>query len=334
VVGFYSGVDTWIIFKDLTNHVSSRHAVEKLLAKKVRTLRNPNLNALRMFDAAARHLNFRIAADEMNLTQGAVAQQVRQLETDLGIQLFHRKTRGLALTEPGRPYHSSVRKALKVIDDATKKLKAQSASITLSVTPSFASKWLVPRLTNFTKTHPDINVQTVASEGVADFKTDSVDIAIRQGHPPFGDGLRVECLSLLDLCAVCSPSYAKKSIPTRQFEDFKRHLLIQDSHKHWDDLFENAGITPQHRIMQFNQTALAMDAAANGQGVALAPRILVSAELGRGKLIELWHDNRTNQNGFYVVCPNLSKLNAEIDTVIEWVLSEAKRPISKPSNPD
>jgi LysR family glycine cleavage system transcriptional activator len=278
-----------------------------------------------MFDAAARHLNFRLAAEELNLTQGAVAQQVRRLESDLGLQLFRRKARGLALTQIGREYHGPVRRAFTLIDDATEKLRPRNRRVTLSVTPSFASKWLVSRLGNFAAAHPDIDLQTVASEELAEFRSDGVEIAIRQGRPPFGDGLRVELLAPLNLCAVCSPDYAANASPIHRFEDFAAHPLIQDAHSHWDALLESAGLKAEHRIMQFNQTALAMDAAANGQGVALAPRLLLSAEFAQGKLVELWQDARADQRGFYVVCPISPGTNPARDRVIEWILSEAGR---------
>lgn len=288
-------------------------------------MRKPNLNSIRMFDAAARHLNFRIAAEELNLTQGAVAQQVRRLEADLGFQLFYRKARGLALTQIGRDYHGPIRRALTIIDDATQKLRPESTRVTLSVTPSFASKWLVPRLAGFARSHPDIDVQTVASEELADFQTDGVDFSIRQGRPPFGDGLHVELLAPLDLCAVCSPGYAADAAAIKGLEDCAAHPLIQDSHNHWAALFESVGLTAPHRTIRFNQTALAMDAAANGQGVALAPKLLVASELAQGKLVALWRDKRPDQNGFYVVCPDLPKPNRARDTVIDWVLAEVGR---------
>jgi LysR family transcriptional regulator, glycine cleavage system transcriptional activator len=285
-------------------------------------LRTPNLNALRMFDAAARHLNFRLAAEEMNLTQGAVAQQVRRLEADLGFQLFQRKARGLALSQIGRDYHEPVRRALHIIDEATIRLQPENTRITLSVTPSFASKWLVPRLADFTKAHPDIDVQTVASEGLADFRSDGVEIAIRQGHPPFGKGLNAKKLASLELSAVCSPDYGKKIGPVRVFEDFADHILIQDSHKHWKDLFERSDTVARHRMVQFNQTALAMDAAATGQGIALAPSLLIGAELSQDKLVELWRDERSDQSGFYIVWPNRAQANPSRDIVIDWIMSE------------
>lgn len=293
-------------------------------------MRSPNLNALRVFDAAARNLNFRLAAEDLNVTQGAVAQQVRRLETELGVRLFHRKARGLALTEIGRSYHGPVRRALSIIDDATAKirpatLKARTRRLTLSVTPSFAAKWLVPRLGHFAQVHPEIDLRTMASEGIADFRSDGVDLAIRQGRPPFADGFEADLLAPLDLRAVCSPAYAATSISTGRIEDFAAQPLIQDGHNLWDALFESAGIAAQGRLMHFNQTALAMDAAMNGQGVALAPRLLVEGDLARGTLVELWRDRRSDQGGYYIVCPKQSKPSVERKAVTDWIMSEVRR---------
>lgn len=275
-----------------------------------------------MFDAASRHLNFRLAAEELNLTQGAVAQQVRRLESDLGYLLFKRKARGLALTEVGRNYHNSVHRALAIIDDATRKLRPQNSRVTLSVTPSFASKWLVPRLGAFTRAHPEIEIKTIASEEIANFQTDGVDMAIRQGKPPFGKSLHAKLLAPLELCAVCSPGFADAAVPIETLEGFTAQPLIQDGHGLWDTLFEQAGIDTNRRMIQFNQTALSMDAAATGQGIALAPRLLVETEIEQGRLVELWQDTRSNQGGYYVIYPNDRKLSPEIDAVLEWAFSE------------
>ena len=309
----------------LTNDSSSRENVEKLLSQQEKNrLRNPNLNSLRMFDAAARHLNFRLAAEELNLTQGAVAQQVRRLESELGFQLFTRKARGLALTELGRKYHKPINRALGMIHDATQKLTPENTSVTLSTTPSFASKWLVPRLPSFSDSHPNIEVRTVANEGLANFQSDGVDLAIRQGHPPFAAELHAELLSPLDLRAVCSPIYAKKATQITRLEDFTALQLIQDSHNLWDSLFEEAGLNAKSRILQFNQTTLAMDAAANGQGVALAPRILLTGEIEHGRLVDIWQDTQTDQGGYYIVYLNSQKSKPARDTFLKWILDEAE----------
>ncbi len=285
-------------------------------------MRNPNLNSLRMFDAAARHLNFRLAAEELHLTQGAVAQQVRRLEADLGLKLFRREPRGLSLTEAGRSYHAPVRRGLEIIDGATRNLRPESRKVTLSVTPSFAAKWLVPRLGRLEAVEDDIDLRTVASEGLADFRSDGVDLAIRQGRPPFGTGLRWTLLAPLDLTAVCSPGYAA-GVRVARFADFAGLRLIQDGHAYWETLFEAAGIAPAGRIARFNQTALAMDAAANGQGVALAPRMLVADEVAQGRLTALWRDESGEQGGYYIVHPGGGRPNPARDAVAAWMLAEA-----------
>jgi LysR family glycine cleavage system transcriptional activator len=286
-------------------------------------MRMPNLNALRMFDAAARHLNFRTAAQELNLTQGAVAQQVRRLEADLGHKLFQRKARGLALTEIGRHYHVPIHNALSIIEDATQKLRPTNTRISVSVTPSFASKWLVPRLANFAEAHPDLDLNTIASEQLSDFQTDGIDIAIRQSKPPFEAGLHSTLLAPLNLHAVCSPDFAKTLGRFDRIEDFADQKLIQDSHFFWERLFGRVGIKTQVRTMLFNQTALAMDAAANGQGIALAPHLLLDGDISKGNLVVLWRDDQADDRGFFIVYPADSKPNAARDAVVDWALSQA-----------
>ena len=288
-------------------------------------MRTPNLNSLRVFDAAARHLNFRLAADELNVTQGAVAQQVRRLEQDLGFKLFHRKARGLAFTELGRNYHGPIRQALSIIDDATEKLKPRNTTLRISVTPSFAAKWLVPRLKLFQQAHPNINVQTVATEGLADFKTDGVDLAIRQGEPPFGDNTEVALLAPLDLRAVCNATYAKKHKSVERIEDFTKHYLIQDGHRLWDRLFEEAGLKALSQALEFNQTSLAMEAAANGQGVALVPALLTLSDLEQGKLVEVWRPEVDELTGYYILSPKLRQPKAIVEIMREWCIREVSQ---------
>ncbi|WP_217807786.1 LysR substrate-binding domain-containing protein [Oceanibacterium hippocampi] len=277
---------------------------------------------LRMFDAAARHLNFRRAADELNLTPGAVAQQVRRLEADLGVPLFLRQARGLALTESGASYHAPLRRAFTIIEQATRELRPENARITLSMTPSFAAKWLVPRLGRFAERHPDIDLHTMASERLADFRSDGIDLAIRQGRPPFGKGLEWSLLARLDLCAVCSPEFGKTVSAVDHIGALADRRLIQDSHRYWEALLADTANGARHRIMQFNQTALAMDAAANGQGIALVPRLLLGSSLAEGRLVVLWQDGREDQGGYYVVQPAQRKSNAARDAVLEWLRSE------------
>ncbi|UWQ37316.1 LysR family transcriptional regulator [Leisingera aquaemixtae] len=276
-------------------------------------MRLPNLNALRMFDAAARHLNFGRAAGELHLTQGAVAQQVRRLEADLGHKLFHRHARGLTLTDTGRSYHTPVRQALMLIREATDKLAPAVQRVTLSVPPSFASKWLVPRLPEFEARHPDIDLRVVAEESLTDFKRDGIDIAIRQGGKPQESSLNCALLSLVDLVAVASPDLALTKEESLDLPAIAQLTLIQDGHRHWDLLLRQEGLTATGRVLQFNQTALAMDAAVNGQGIALVPRMF----LGSQPLDILWQAPRLGDQGFYVLWPSAQ---GRAKTVVDWLL--------------
>jgi LysR family glycine cleavage system transcriptional activator len=165
----------------------------------------PSLNGVKVFEVAARHLNFRLAAEELGVTQGAVAQQIRGLEAELGVKLFERLPRALALTGEGRAYIADVRRALEIIARATDGLKPQPVRLTISTTPSFASRWLIPRLPDFTARHPDLDLHILATDRMSSFQADGVDLAVRYGRPPFGPGLAVELLFEQEIVAVCSP---------------------------------------------------------------------------------------------------------------------------------
>ena len=185
-------------------------------------MRLPNLNGVRAFECAARHLNFRLAAEELNLTQGAVAQQVRNLEASLGQKLFVRKPRGLELTDKGAAYFTEIHAALTRIAQATVQLAPVSRSVVLSVPPSFASMWLMPRLAEFEALHPDIELQVIASEALSDFDTDSVDLVVRQAAPPFAPNLKSVLLAPLNLVAVASPAYLETAPPAGKLRGFPR----------------------------------------------------------------------------------------------------------------
>lgn len=287
------------------------------------SLRTPPLNTLRLFDAAARHLNFRRAAQELNLTQGAVAQQVRRLEKELGVRLFHRQARGLRLSDAGRRYSGPVRQALAIIEEATRQLQPDTERITLSVPPSLAAKWLVPRLPFFIQTHPGIEVQTVASEKLADFRSDGVDLAIRQGQPPLGSELEATLLAPLDLCAVCSSEHAAGLKPIRQLSDFLELDLIHDGHGNWDSVLAKAGLNTSGRQLRFSHSALAIDAAVSGQGIALVPRLLVATDLQQGRLTDIWSQPPLHGDGYYIVRPAAQDHSSAIPEMIGWLLAIA-----------
>lgn len=282
----------------------------------------PPLNTIRMFDAAARHLNFRLAAEELNLTQGAVAQQVRRLEAELGVTLFHRKPRGLALTEAGRAYRAPVRRALAMLEDATRQLRPEQQRITISVSPSFATKWLVPRLKSFSQAHPDIDVRVVASEALANFQSDGVDIAVRQGSPPFGPGLQADRLCGLDLCAACSPDFLKSAGDVTSLDDLAAYPLLHDTHGLWHTLLDERSRQKSQQTIQFSQTAHAIDAAAAGQGIALAPAILLATDIEAGRLTCVWRETEPEEAGFYYVTLQEPRNVGPLNAMRNWLFGQ------------
>ncbi len=285
------------------------------------------MKALTAFEAAGRHLNFRLAAEEIGVTQGAVAQQVRGLEADLRVRLFDRLPRGLALTEDGRKYLAPVQRALRLIADATDDLRPRQAVLTISVTPSFATKWLVPRLGQFTDCNPELDVRVVASQGLANFQSDGVDIAIRQGRPPFGPGLSSELLFPFAFFPVCSPTLQAGEHPIRNPEDLAHHVLLHDTHGLWPVFLETAcGGRPQpvSRALKFSQTSLAIDAALAGQGVALASDPMVEDDLAAGRLCRPLDITIRSEIGFHVVTPRQPRNAGPVATMHAWLMSQSR----------
>lgn len=282
--------------------------------------RLPPLNALRAFDAAGRHLNFRLAAEELGVTQGAVAQQVRGLEARLGVQLFDRVARGLELTRTGRAYLTPVTRAFALLEEATEGVGVQSRTLTISVTPSFASKWLVPRLGRLTEAHPDLDVRVDARPGLANFQSDGIDIAVRQGTPPFGPGLATEPLFAASFIAVCSPELKDLRLP----QDLQRQTLLHDSHGLWPLYLEQLGVSPGPKAISFNQTSLAIDAAVAGQGIALADAPLVADEIARGRLRQVFEVGLNTDPGFYIVAPRHPRVPKPVALMRQWLLAEAE----------
>jgi len=289
--------------------------------------RLPPLNALKAFEASGRHLNFRLAAEEIGVTHGAVAQHVRALERRIGVKLFERLPRGLALTDEGRRYLAPVRRAFELIADATEELCPQPAVLTISVTPTFATRWLVPRLGQFTKSHPDIDVRVDASQGLANFQSDGIDIAVRQGRPPFGPGLVAEQLFPEEFYAVCSPSLLDGEHALRTPEDLAHHVLLHDTHGLWPLYLEKvfAGkARPKSRSMNFSQTSLAVDAAIAGQGVALVSHLFAADEVAAGRLCLPFGCSIASEFGFFVVTPRKPRKPKVVQRMRDWLISQSE----------
>ncbi|UEP37522.1 transcriptional regulator GcvA [Burkholderia ambifaria] len=290
-----------------------------------RARRFPPLNALRAFEAAARHLNFRLAADELGVTQGAVAQQVRHLEDVVEVQLFRRLPRGLALTREGLEYFSSVQRALQIISDATDALGERPTVLAVSTTPSFASKWLIPRLADFGRLHPDIEVRVIADERLASFRTDGVDIAIRLSKPPFPAGLAAELLAPLDIFAVASPKLLDGGPPIRTPADLSTHALLHDAHDLWPEFIEKLGgkgRADPTKGPRFSQSLLAIDAAVAGQGIALTSEPLVERDIAEGRLRRVFDFSFPMSLGFYVVFPQANAHSEALQAMRRWLFAQ------------
>jgi LysR family transcriptional regulator, glycine cleavage system transcriptional activator len=280
--------------------------------------RVPSLNGLRAFEVAARHLNFRIAAEELGVTQGAVAQQVRGLEAELGLQLFYRQARALALTEAGRAYVANIRKAFDLIADATAVLRPEPTHFTISVTPTFAAKWLLPRLPDFTDVFPEIDLRIVATDRVSNFQTDAIDLAVRFGQPPFGTALHAELLLEQTIIAVGCPAIVDQ-LPMES--DLAATTLLHDSHNLWPQFLALAlyeGSETPTKNLRFSQISLAIKAAIAGQGLALAPWSFVTSDLDTGRL-KRWGsvELRTGSN-FYLVASRRAKNADTVALVWAW----------------
>lgn len=286
----------------------------------------PPLNSLKAFEASGRHLNFRLAAEELGVTQGAVAQQVRALENLLNIKLFERHARGLSLTNEGRRYLPPLRRAFDMIAEATENLAPKDAVVTISSTPSFATRWLVPRLGAFSHEHPDIRIRLDASNTLANFQNDGIDIAIRQGKPPFGPGLLADALFDSEVIAVCHPDLSKGANAICSPADLRHHVLLEDTHGNWPVFMEAAlGNVPvdDARTMNFSQTSLAIDAAIARQGVALTNRALVEDDLVENRLCQPFSFSLVTDEGYYVVAPREPRNPVLVSIVRDWLVAQS-----------
>ncbi len=289
--------------------------------------RLPPLNALRAFEAAARHLSFTRAADELHVTQTAISHQIKGLEERLGVRLFRRLPRGLLLTEEAQRYLPPVRDAFDQIAAATARLAVagSSGSLTVSVLPSFAAKWLVPRLGRFRAAHPDLDLRISAATQLVDFARDDVDLGIRMGRGSY-PGLRVDRLFGESMVPVCSPQLLSGPHPLQRPEDLRHHVLLHDDdHSGWLLWLELAGVegVDAGRGPVLTNSAMVVQAAAEGQGVALARRVLAAGDLAAGRLVQPFEVSLRHDLAYYVVSPEATAEQPKIGAFRAWLLAEA-----------
>jgi len=291
----------------------------------------PPLNALRAFEAAARHLSFTKAARELHVTQAAVSHQIKGLEEYLGVPLFHRHRKAVLLTEAGQLCLPGLRDGFDRLAAAVDSIRNLDNANVLTVTtpPSFAAKWLVPHLDQFRTAHPDFEVRIDASTNLVDFERENVDVAIRYGSGSY-PGLESELLFGIEVFPVCSPRLCKGRHGLRTPADLKWHTLL---HTEWRARGEEpdwrmwllaAGVPDVDwtRGPQFNDVTVAIQAAIEGQGVALGRGALVAADLKAGRLVRPFRLSVAGRFRYYLVYPAAALKRPKVAAFRDWLLQE------------
>lgn len=295
----------------------------------------PPLNALRAFEAAARLGSMSKAAEELNVTPGALSHQVRGLEDFLQVKLFERLARSIELTDAGEVLYPGLATGFQQLKGAVTALRpaADPNVLVASTPPGLTAKWLAPRLYKFAGAHPDIEVRVASSFKSADFVTDGVDVAIRNlaiGQPA-PEGLVVDFMGEIRLLPVCAPGFAASHGPFDAPADLAKAPLIQDDtfsaqarYPKWADWFDAAGAPEANHggVLTFNSPDHALDAAAQGGGVLLAHNILAHDDLASGRLIAPYDLDLPTGRAFYLVYPETARDAPAVAAFREWVLAE------------
>ena len=302
------------------------------------TLRRlPSLNALKAFEAAARHQSFTKAADELSVTQGAVSHQVKGLENELGLRLFNRERQRLLITEAGRSYLEVVRDAFDRLAVGTNRLLQlqKSGVLTVTTSPNFAGKWLVHRLGRFSEAHPEIDLRVSATPQHIDFAREDFDVAIRHGDGQW-PGLHVTRLCVEELFPVCSPKFLRGRGALRSPADLKHHTLLHvTDRRDWINWLEAAGATDVNvtRGPVFGERSMGIDAAVDGQGIALARSALAAWDLLAGRLVRPFTLGLKVPYAYWIVCPKSTADLPKIATFRDWLVGEAAQDARRMTQP-
>ena len=307
--------------------------------------RLPPLNALRVFEAAARHLSFKEAAAELNITQTAVSHQIKSLEEYLGVELFRRAGRGVALTEAARAALPRLREGFDSLAEAMEALRERAAESELIITapPVFTARWLMPRLADFAKREPKIELRVFGSSkmvdagaldpelvGDLDLRRESSEVEIHLGGGEY-PGYRSDRLFGVSMAAVASPELAKD---LTQVEDLANHVLLHDDAMDivaggnaWQRWLDSAGVADRvdaTRGPHFSTNMLSLDAASQKLGVALALVPLVDADLKSGRLCEPFDVRWKPRSAYYLVCPEVIAERPAVAAFRRWLLDQVK----------
>jgi len=289
--------------------------------------RLPPLNALKAFEAAARHLSFTKAADELHVTQAAISHQVKSLEEFLGMALFRRMNRALLLTEEGQTLLAGVGEALDLIAQTADKLHRHdhAGMLTVGTMDSLAATWLVPRLGRFRKLHPDIDVRISTSDYIADYLRDGIDMGVRYGRGVW-PGMDVDYLMAEEVFPVCSPGLLENGPPLETPNDLRHYTLLHDDMRiDWRMWLMATGATDvdTDRGPGFQHSYLVYQTAVAGGGVALARSVMVESELADGRLVKPFDFSLPANYAYYVVTPKSNVDKPKVRAFRNWVLEEA-----------
>ena len=297
--------------------------------------RLPPLTALRAFEAAARHASFAKAADELAVTPAAVSQQIRLLEADLGVSLFRRLPRGLVLTEAAKSALPELGKAFAHLARAVEGVRGGSlvGPLVVSAIPSFAGRWLVPRLGGFVAAYPEIEITIRAELRNVDFAREDVDVGIRYGKGLY-PGLETRLLLTEDVFPVCAPALLAGEKPLKRLDDLRHHTLLHDRQLsseepslYWRNWLRDFGVEgwDHDRGPGFTDSLLMMTACERGMGVALGRGGLCADELANGRLVRPFAQSRPADYAYYAVVPEGHAEAPRVRAFLAWLEEEAAR---------
>lgn len=286
--------------------------------------RLPPLSTLPVLEAAARLQSFSAAAEELHVTHGAISHQIRSLEDHLGVRLFAREGRRVTVTPDGASLAEQVRQALGLIASAVEAIspKARESRLTISVLPSFASRWLMPHMGGFLEKHPELEVHVQASIGLANFTSDGVDVAIRFGKGPW-PGVHVERIAGDSHFVVCSPEFLRRHKP-ETVADLLKLPLIRTELEYWVTWFKAAGIdeVPRMKGAEYNDAAMVLQAALDGEGIALTRRSLAESDLAKGRLVRPFDIEVAAPESYFLVCLPQHRHSRKVTAFRDWLFSE------------
>lgn len=288
--------------------------------------RLPPLNSMKCFEAAGRLLSFTDAAKELNVTQAAVSHQIKVIEDFLGISLFIRYPRRIVLTKQGKALLPNVIEAFDKLSIAIESINEDQSSnmVTVRLAPSFAAKWLSPRLKYFWLEHPEINLSLFHAHAPVDFEREEFDLAVTYGK---GKWLNVisEPLLSLDFFPVCSPAFMENDKPLTDIDNLRYYTFLHDAnYECWADWLNLAGVNdiPSNKGTIIDDTNVLIRAAIDGQGVALGSTVFVEDHLKSGKLVRPFEMTLRNDFAYHVVSTEMKLSNPAVTAFKDWLLSQ------------